>query len=54
MTALERAARAWSAGYRTLLGFDGSTVDEAVEAALRSPGPSREELRRRIIARRAA
>jgi hypothetical protein len=54
MSAVARAAQAWSRGYRTVLGLDGSTVDEAVEAALTPTGPPREELRRRLIARRAA
>jgi hypothetical protein len=54
MSAVARAAQAWSRGYRTVLGLDGSTVDEAVEAALTPTGPPREERRRRLIARRAA
>ena len=54
MSAVARAAAAWGIGYRTPLGLDGSTVDEAVEAAFTPTGPPREELRRRLIARRAA
>lgn len=54
MNAIARAARAWGIGYRTVIGYDGSSVDEAVEAAYTPTGPPREELRRRLIARRTA
>lgn len=53
MSALDDAARALSAGYRTMLGLDGTTIDAAAKAAHTPSGPSEDELRERIRAKRA-
>lgn len=47
------AAAAIELGYRTMLGLDGTSLDDAVEAAFTPTGPSREVLRERIAWRRA-
>lgn len=47
------AAAAIELGYRTMLGLDGTSLDDAVEAAYTPTGPSREVLRERIAWRRA-
>lgn len=51
--AIAEAAKILARGYRTMLGYDGSTVEEAVEAAYTPTGPPRSELRERIKFRRA-
>lgn len=50
---VEHAASPLVQAYRTMLGLDGTTVDDAVEQAWTPTGPSRDELRARIIHRRA-
>lgn len=54
MSDVQAFAEALSVGYRTLLGYDGSSIDDAVEAALTPSGPSKDVLRARIEERRAA
>lgn len=49
---INAAAPALSTGYRTMLGFDGSTVEEAARAAYTPTGPPIAELERRIRERR--
>ncbi|GAA1714776.1 hypothetical protein [Brachybacterium phenoliresistens] len=48
-----RMGRGYSVAYATMLGHDGSTVEQAVEAAWKPGGPSRDEIRRHIEWRRA-
>lgn len=48
----EYAAAPLTQAYRMLFGYDGSTVDEAVEAAYTPTGPTREAIRKRIEFRR--
>ena len=50
---VDAAAHPLAAAYRTLFGWDGSSVDDAVEAAWTPTGPSREAIRARIEFRRA-
>lgn len=52
MTGLDTAARALAAGYRTLYGLDGSTVEQAARAAWTPTGPSLADLTARIADRR--
>lgn len=47
------AAAAIELGYHTMLGLDGTSLEDAVEAAWTPTGPSREVLRERIAWRRA-
>lgn len=51
--AITESARIFASGDRTMLGCDGSTVEEAVEAAYAPTGPPRSELREWIGFRRA-
>ncbi len=46
------AAAALSIGYASMLGLDGTSLDEAVERAYTPTGPSREVIRARIAFRR--
>lgn len=46
------AAAALSLGYRTLYGYDGTSVDDAARQAWTPTGPSLEILRARIAHRR--
>lgn len=46
------AAAALSIGYATMLGLDGTSLDDAVERAYTPTGPSREVIRARIAFRR--
>jgi hypothetical protein len=50
---VDKAARAFARGLRTLYGLDGSTVEQAAQAALTPTGPSLDELIARITALRA-
>ncbi|GAA1333801.1 hypothetical protein GCM10009592_28330 [Brachybacterium rhamnosum] len=47
------AAQPLTLAYRTLFGWDGTTLDDAVEQAYTPTGPSRDILRARIAFRRA-
>ena len=47
------AATPLTAAYRTLFGWDGTSIDDAVEQAWTPTGPSREQIRARIEFRRA-
>ncbi|ATG52076.1 hypothetical protein CFK38_11500 [Brachybacterium vulturis] len=40
-------------GYRTMLGLDGTSIDDAVEQAYTPTGPSRDVIRARLEFRRA-
>lgn len=46
------AARILSGAYRTMLGLDGTTVEDAARAAYTPTGPPVEEIEERIRARR--
>lgn len=46
------AARALAAGYRIMLGLDGTSVQDAARQAYTPTGPSVEEIERRIRKRR--
>lgn len=48
-----RMGRGYSVAYAIMLGYDGSTVEQAVEAAWKPGGPSRDEIRKHIEWRRA-
>ena len=47
------AATPLTAAYRTLLGYDGTSIDDAVELAWTPTGPSKAQIRQRIEFRRA-
>lgn len=47
------AAAILSRGYRSMLGLDGTSVEDAARAAFTPSGPPVEELEARIRARRA-
>lgn len=47
------AAKPLALAYRTLLGWDGTSIDDAVEAAWTPTGPSKAIIRDRIEFRRA-
>lgn len=47
------AAQPLVLGYRTMLGLDGTTIDDAVEQAYTPTGPPRDVIRARIEFRRA-
>lgn len=51
--AVAASAAAIADAYRTLLGLDGSSVEEAAQAAWTPTGPTLPELTDRIRARRA-
>lgn len=50
---VEYAAAPLVQAYRTMLGLDGTTVDDAVDLVWTPTGPSREQIRARIKFRRA-
>lgn len=50
---IEQAAKPLAAAYRTMLGHDGTSIDDAVDQAYTPTGPSREVIRARIAHRRA-
>lgn len=47
------AATPLTAAYRTLLGYDGTSIDDAVDLAWTPTGPSKAQIRARIEFRRA-
>ncbi|MGO2311662.1 MAG: hypothetical protein ACTH6A_06530 [Brachybacterium tyrofermentans] len=47
------AAAPMTLAYRTMLGLDGTSLDDAVEAAYTPTGPPRDVIRARIEFRRA-
>ena len=47
------AGKPLALAYRTLLGWDGTSIDDAVEQAWTPTGPSRDSIRARIEFRRA-
>lgn len=47
------AAAPMTLAYRTMLGLDGTSIDDAVEQAYTPTGPSRDVIRTRIEFRRA-
>lgn len=47
------AAQPLALAYRTLLGWDGTSIDDAVEQAYTPTGPTRDVIRARIEFRRA-
>lgn len=51
--AIVNAAAPLVLGYRTMLGIDGTSIDDAVEQALTPTGPPRDVIRKRIEFRRA-
>lgn len=50
--AVKEAAKAWAAGYRVMLGLDGTSVEDAADQAYTPSGPAREVLVEQIRRRR--
>ena len=50
--AVKEAAKAWAAGYRVMLGLDGTSVEDAADQAYTPSGPPREVLVEQIRRRR--
>lgn len=52
--AIEAAGDVFARSLESVYGIDGTTVDQAADAALTSGGPTRDELVERITRRRVA